>query len=141
MKRFLPTFLAIIAMLSMCSGMACAIEYGVYSSYTLHSYNARLRAGATKGTVNISFDVRSSKMADSIGVSSIVIYTSNGDYVDTITGSTDNGLIREDSSIHAASYPCTLTSGTSYYAEVTVFATVGRTSDDRVVTTNIVTAP
>ena len=141
MKRFLSMFVAIIAALSMCGGMAYAIEYGVYSSYTLHSYNARLRAGSTRGTINIAFDVKSSKMADSIGVSSIVIYTSSGDYVKTITGSSDNGLIREDSPMHASSYPCSLTSGNSYYAEVTVFATVGKISDDRVVTTNIVTAP
>lgn len=141
MKRFLSVFVAIIVALSMCGGMAYAIEYGIYSSYTLHSYNARLRAGSTRGTINIAFDVKSSKMADSIGVSSIVIYTSSGDYVETITGSTGNGLVREDSSIHVSSYPCALTSGTSYYAEVTVFATVGQTSDERVVITSTVTAP
>ena len=71
MKRFLSMFVAIIVALSMCGGMAYAIEYGVYSSYTLHSYNAQLRAGSTRGTINIAFDVKSSKMADSIGVSSI----------------------------------------------------------------------
>lgn len=105
MKRFLSMFVAIIAALSMCGGMAYAIEYGVYSSYTLHSYNARLRAGSTRGTINIAFDVKSSKMADSIGVSSIVIYTSSGDYIETITGSTGNGLVREDSSIHSLHSP------------------------------------
>ena len=140
MNRFLRIIVTFAVVLAFC-GTAYAVEAGLYASLTLREYSAKLVKGNSAGDIKISYTVKSSKMADSIGVSSIVIYTSSGDYVKTITGSSDNGLIREDSPMHASSYPCSLTSGNSYYAEVTVFATVGKISDDRVVTTNIVTAP
>lgn len=141
MKRVLSWILAVIVVCSICGKTAYALESGVYASLTLRDYNARLGKGDSAGNIRISFDVKSTKMADSLGVSSIVIYTADDEYVTTITGSTRNGLIREDGSIHAGTYPCTLTSGISYYAEVTVFATIGDTSDQRVITTNTVTAP
>lgn len=141
MKRFISIFLTFVAILSMCSGMAYAMENGVYSSLTLTSYNARLRAGNTAGSIRVSFDVKSSKLADSLGVSAIVIYNEDGEYITSVAGTTSNGLICESDSAHMGTYPCTLTSGTSYYAEVTVFATVGRITDQKVITTNVVTAP
>ena len=71
----------------------------------------------------------------------IVVYKSDGSYVKTITGTTSNGLIRSNSSLHLDSYEFSVTSGVSYYAEVTVFAKVGTEYDSRTITTSTVKAP
>lgn len=141
-KRILSTFLVVIMVLSCCYITAFAIDASdTRASLTLSSYGAGLTAGSSSGVIAVNYDVRSSKLADSLGVESIAIYKSNGDYVTTITGSTSNGLIRSDSSIKAGDYYYTATSGVSYYAEVTVFAEVGSEYDSRTVTTGTVKAP
>lgn len=125
-----------------CSGYALAASPDMLrASPTLNSYSAILRAGATSGTVRISYDVIANKPASSVGISSIVIYKSNGDYVGTIIGTESNGLIASRSVSHTSSYTYSGTSGTSYYAEVTVFATIDGVTDSRTVTTNTVKAP
>lgn len=125
-----------------CSGYALATSSDMLrASPTLNSYSAILKAGTTSGTVRISYDVIANKTASSVGISSIVIYKSNGDYVDTITGTERNGLIATKSVSHSSSYSYSGTSGTSYYAEVTVFATIDGVTDSRTVTTNTVKAP
>lgn len=111
------------------------------ASLTLSSYSSGLKAGTGSGEIRISYDVAASKPADSVGVSSIAIYKSSGAYVTTITGTTSNGLVRASSSIHKGVYTYKGTAGVSYYAEVTVFATVGTTTDNRTVTTAVVKAP
>ena len=80
-------------------------------------------------------------MTEEVGIEEIKIYRSNGSLVTTIAGTTSNDLINTDVSMHAGSYPYTGTSGTSYYAEVTIFATVGSDSDSRTITTSTVEAP
>ena len=54
---------------------------------------------------------------------------------------TSNGLVRSNASRHRSTYTYTGTSGTSYYAEVTVFAKIGSDYDSRTVTTATVKAP
>ena len=139
MKRLLTTSLALLLVFTLCNETAAALE--TYASFTLMGYSARLSAGNSSGSLIISYDVRASKQADSVGVSKITLYDSNNNFITTISDSTDNGLICEKSSINKGTYTHTLTSGISYYAEVTVFATVGNTTDQRVVTTKAVVAP
>lgn len=142
MKRILSSILALVMTITCCCGVAFATESSdTRASLTLSGYGAWLAAGSSSGVICISYDVRSSKLADSLGVASIVIYNSNGNKVATITGSTSNGLIRTDSSIKAGDYNYKLTSGATYYAEVTVFAEVGSEYDSRTVTTGTVKAP
>lgn len=142
MKRIFSSVLMAVMVLSCCYATAFAVEApDTRASLTLSDYGAGVTAGSSRGVIAINYDVRSSKLADSLGVESIVIYKSNGDYVTTITGSTGNGLIRTDSSIKAGDYYYTATSGVSYYAEVTVFAEVGSEYDSRTVTTGTVKAP
>ena len=50
-------------------------------------------------------------------------------------------LVRSNASRHRSTYTYTGTSGTSYYAEVTVFAKIGSDYDSRTVTTATVKAP
>ncbi len=138
-KHFFPFLLAISCLLSMCVVGASAIESR--ASTTLASYPVSIAKGNNSGEVKISYDVQANGKADSVGVSSIKIYKSDGTYVTTVTGSTGNGLIRNGASRHNSSYTYSGTSGVSYYAKVTVFATIGSDHDSKTVTTGTVKAP
>ena len=87
---------------------------------------------------NMVYDVKSSKIATSVGVESIVFYTEDGDYVTSVSGSTRNGLVKTNNDNNAGDFKYDLPSGKYYYAEVTVFARVGSDYDSRTVTTSTV---
>lgn len=141
MKKVLLFFLILI-MATMYSFPVSAIEYiDVKSSIFLSSYEAKLLQGKSSCEIDIQYNAQSSRKADLIGVSSIQIYKSNGEYVTTITGTTKNGLISVDSNFCDGTYTKALTSGVSYYAKVTVFAEIGSSRDSRTITTNTVKAP
>ena len=138
MKRILSSILLIVVMLSCCIN-ASATDYQPFrASPTLSSYNAGLYTGSGKGEVIVSYDVAASRWADSIGVERIRFYTEDGDLVDTVYGSTSNGLVRLDGSIYIADFNYDLPSGEYYYAKVTVFAEFQGVYDSRTVTTNTV---
>ncbi len=141
MKRTFTFALALTMVLTCCSGAALAATFSPQASLTLSSYEVMIKAGSKSGEIRINYDVTASKLADSLGVSSIEIYKSNGSYVTTITGTTSNGLVRNDSGSHMGVYSYIGTSGVSYYAKVTIFATVGSVSDSRTITTSTVKAP
>lgn len=144
MKRIFALALGMVMTISCILGTAAtasAADAGVMASFTLSDYSAVLKAGTKSGEVRISYDVTSSKPADSVGVSSIVIYRSGGSRVATITGTTANNLVCAPGSSNMGTYSYIGISGTSYYAEVTVFATIGSVTDSRTVTTATVKAP
>lgn len=142
MKRIFAVFLALGVLFTCCCGTAFAVnDYDTRASYTLSGYSAELLAGSRKGEVFINYDVQGSKIADSIGVKSIVFYKSNGEYVTTVYGSESNGLIESNSGICVGDYYYYLTSGVYYYAVVTIFADAGNYSDSRTITTSTVKAP
>ena len=142
MKRVFSIILAAVLFITCVGGTAMAAhEVEPYASLTLSYYDVDLVAGDSKGVLSVGFTVRSGKLADEIGVEKIKIYKSDGSFVTTITGTTSNGLVWEDGSGHKGTYKYKGTSGTSYYAEVTVFATVGSDSDSRTITTSTVEAP
>lgn len=138
-KRFLPLFLVVMLALSLCCVTALAVES--YASITLGGMTVTAASGSKQGEIKISYDVKASGIADKVGISSIKIYKSNGAYVTTISGSTENGLIRTNAIRHKSSYIYNGTSGTSYYAVVTVFADIGSDSDSIEVTTSTAKAP
>lgn len=111
------------------------------ASPTLSSYGVVLTKGSSGGKVIITYDVLANSVAESLGVSSIVIYKSSGDYVTTIYPTTLNGLKTSNAMWHRSSYTYSGTSGVSYYAMVTVFATINGVTDSRTVKTNTVAAP
>lgn len=136
-KKMLAIILAALFVLSTC-GSAYAVTQ---ASTTLSYYNVWLSAGDSSNKININFDVRAKRKADSVGVSQVKIYTSSGSYVTTITGTTSNGMI-DDSGVTTCfdTYTWTgATPGTSYYALATVFAEIGTAYDDNTIMTN--TAP
>lgn len=138
-KRIFPFALTIICVFSMCIGATFAQE--ARASTTITVYSASASRGSSSGDIKINFDVQANSLTDSLGISAIKIYKSDGTYVTTINGSTSNGLIRNNASRHKSSYTYTGTSGTSYYAEVTVSARIGSDYDSRTVTTTTVKAP
>lgn len=111
------------------------------ASPTLNAYNAIATQSSSKGKIVITYDVAANTEADSLGVSQMVIYKSDDSYVTTIYPTSLNNFKASNTVRHRASYTYTGTSGTSYYAEVTVFATIDGVTDSRTVTTNTVKAP
>lgn len=141
MKRFLP-FTLMLMLLFTCYGNALAVETGVLSSSVMSQYSAVMFQGSARGVVEISYAVSgTAPTMTSIVVSSIKIYTSNGNCVKTITGSTSNGLMARNTVKHSGTYSYSGVSKTSYYAIVTFSASVGGNSDTKQVRTNTVKAP
>lgn len=138
LKRTFSFFLSLALVTTLC-GAAFALEDR--ASTTLTSYNVSCAAGTKNGELRFSYDVKAKETADSVGVSSIELYSSGGVYMTTILGSTKNGLIESDSVICKGTYSHTAVPGNSYYAAITVFAQIGDDYDSRIITTNIVTAP
>lgn len=141
-KRFFSVAFAVALVFALFAGTALAVESRV--SPTLAQYPVSLERGDRTGEVKIVFSIRSSLTADSLGVSSITIYRKDGandTYVTTIQGSTGNGLITGNTTSIKSSYVYSGTSGTTYFADVTVFASIGSDYDSRTVRTDPVTAP
>lgn len=142
MKRIFAVLLTLGVLFTCCYGTAFAMDYyDARASYTLSGYSAELYSDSHKGEVYINYNVHASKLADSVGVESITFYKANGAYVNTVYGSVSNGLVGTKTSMHGGDYYPSLTSGVSYYAEVTVYATVGDLYDSRTITTSTVKVP
>lgn len=138
MKRVLSSALALIMAIACCCGVASA---STHASLTLSAYSVMLYSGDSRGVISVDYEVRANMFVDSLGVESIRIFEEDGTYVTTINGTIRSGLICVDSDVHKSFYETTLTAGTSYYAEVTIFARDGIIYDSRTITTNTVTAP
>lgn len=140
MKNFFACFFA-VALLLTCCGNAFAADADPLSSSVLTQYVASLSPG-NRGQIKITYNVRSSATATSIGVSTIKIYNANGNYLATIKGTTSNGLMTTNAKQKSGTYTYTgAASGVSYYAVVTCTATVSGVTDTKSVTTNTVKAP
>lgn len=138
MKRIATTLLATLMLLSCCfSAGASVARASIYLTYC----GATTQAGTRSGTIEITYDVRASVRASTIGVSKIEIYKSNGTRVTTINGSASNGLLLSNEIRHRSSYTYKGVSGTAYYAKVTMTAKDASGSDSKTVTTSTVTAP
>lgn len=135
-KKIIVSLLVIsLTFISICGGAMANTKASDY----LTEYGAALIATQTKGKYDVFFDITATDTSDSLGVSQIKIYKSDGTYVTTIKGTTENGLVREGSCSHTGVYTRYGVSGNSYYAEVTVFAKRGSGSDSRTITTNTIT--
>lgn len=140
MRRFLSCILA-VSLLFACCGSALAADVEPLASTTISKYSAALSPGSSSGQITISYSVSALSSASSIGVSSIKIYKSNGTQVTTITGTKSNGLMTSGTNKKIGTYTYSGVSGTSYYAVVTLTATVSGVTDSKPVTTNTTTAP
>lgn len=141
-QRFIFSILAFVLVCSLCGGASTVkASDTLRSSPTLTRYGVVATQGSASGKIVFTYDILANAIAESLGISSIKIYKSNGDYVTTIYPTSLNGLKTTNAMWHRSSYTYTGTSGTYYYAEVTVFATIDGVTDSRTVTTNTVKAP
>lgn len=141
MKRIFSAILALVMIFTLsCTGAASAKEAAPRASLTLSKYTVILGAGKS-GEIMLTYSVTATGTANYVGVSAIKIYKADGSHVATIAATGSNGLYGTSRIMYGNEYIYAGTSGTSYYMEVTVFATIGNTSDSRVVTTATVKAP
>lgn len=144
MKRITAMLLAVLFTLG-CFGGVLAAEEGIMplASPTIMGQSASMKAGSETGELRISYNINATRTADEVGVSTIELYNAEGgDYVTTIYGSKANGLIRYDTVKNMGTYSYKdATPGGYYYAEVTLYATIGNESDSEVITTATVRAP
>lgn len=133
------SFLFSLALVATLCGTSFAVEER--ASTTLNSYSVTCDAGNKPGELQITYDVQAKRTADSLGVSSIKLYSSGGVYMTTILGNDANGLTKSDSIICKGTYSHTAVPGNSYYVAVTVFAEIGDDYDSRKIVTDTVTAP
>ena len=142
MKKKISMICMLLIMVTCFRGVpVLADTHIIQSSLTLSEYSAVLTFDSNTNEITIDYDVSSTSPADSLGVESIKIYRSNGNYVTTILGTTSNGLIKTSSSMHVGTYSYTLSTVGSFYAEVKVFARIGTDYDSRTITTSTITLP
>ncbi len=136
--RIVSFLLAMSFVCVLCGGVAVAAQ--PRASDILSSYQVAGAAGSGAGEFKVKFDVQAD-LPGTVGVESIVIYKSNGVYVTTIYGTTENDLMRSGAYSCSGTYIYEGSAGASYYAEVTISAKSGSIYDSRVVITNIVKTP
>lgn len=141
MKRFAATLLALALAATCTLGVTIsATASGLFprASLTITSTSVGSYTGDNKGEVDFDYSIIPTGSADKLGVSSIVIHKPDGS-TETITGSTKNGLIGSGN-IHAGTYTYKGVAGQPYYAEITLFSTIGSNTDSRTLTTKSATA-
>ena len=111
------------------------------SSDYISSYSAYLSQGSTSGKIEVHYSVVATGTMSTIGAYTIEVYTSNHTKIQTINGSTSNGLLIQNRIGVSDTYTLSLTSGTVYYCKVTLYAAKNGGSDSRTVTTGTITAP
>ena len=136
-KRIISFILSGAIMISCFCGTAFAEESR--ASTTLAVYSVELFARDNASEVYIDYYVRAVAIASKVGVQSITLFDSYGNYVDSVGGSTENGLVCENFSSHTGTYSFSVRAGASYYAVVVIYARVGSDYDHRAITTSTVT--
>lgn len=103
--------------------------------------SATLTQGSTAGTIRVNYSITGMGRMDSIGVSKIEVYKSNGVKYRTIYGSVSNGLILNNRASATGSYDISCVAGTSYYCKVTLIAAKDGGYDTVTIQTSTVVAP
>lgn len=134
MKRSISLAFCAILVLSLLCGFAKA---ATYSSDYLNSYDASLSTGNRSGQLTLNFQAYSAGGAmKTLGISSVAVYTAEGSYVKTISGSTSNGLLASQSFCHTGTYTINVTPGQEYYLRLTFVARDSYSGDSKSYTTN-----
>lgn len=141
MKRVVTLTLALVIALP--CGLCAPALAAVYSSPTIAMSSATLNKGNKSGQLKINYSVTSNVQSSSRGVETIELYKMNGEHVATVTGTTENGLVKDSNGVlHMGTY-CydDAESGKYYYAEVTVFAIIDGEYDSYTHLTSTIKAP
>ncbi len=140
MKRISTLALALLIVFS--CGLAISASASTYASKTIASSFGDMEPGDQTGRLDVEFSILSNKQASALGVSNVRIYKMNGERVASINGSVANGLIEKNDVFHMGTYHYDdAVSGQYYYAEITVFATIGSDYDAYTHLTPTVKAP
>ena len=135
-RRLVSATLVLVLLLSL-------LSFGVSAraSYYFSSYSATLGQGDS-GKINLSYTVVScAGTMNTIGVSKIWVYKSDGTLYKTIYGSTANGLLKSNAVAAGGTYPISCVSGNTYYCIVKIYASNSSGSDYRLIQTGSVTCP
>ena len=135
MKKISLIFASLVLLITCTCQMAAAEGAEPRASLYLQSYGASLSVDDS-GLLNIDYDVVATRISDRVGVSKIVIYKLSGSREATITGTVANGLLREDSRIHAGNYYYQGEPGVTYFALLTMYAVRDGGSDSKSYITN-----
>lgn len=133
MKRSIAILLVLVLALSCGVGIAAAADITPYASLTISKTSAGSYTGDNKGEVDFDFTIIPTDSADLLGACSIVIHKPDGT-TETVVGTVQNGMIGTGI-FHGGTYTYKGIPGQPYYAEVTLFATIGTNSDSRTITT------
>ncbi len=143
MKRTFVLVFAVLVVFQCCVGGTAAAEIAPYStqeSPTISGRSASLRAGDESGQMKINYSVTATGYAESIGLAKIEMYDVYGNFVTTIRGSRYEGTVGTGrANLGTVSFygeP-----GEIYYAEVTVFATIGSVYDEKTIFTGSIVCP
>lgn len=135
-KRLVSILLVVVILVTLFS-------FGVSAraSYYFSSYYASLSQGVT-GKIDLSYSVVScAGTMNTIGVSRIWVYKSNGTLYKTIYGSTANGLLKSNAVATSGTYSISCVSGATYYCIVKFYASNSSGSDSKTLQTNSITCP
>ena len=138
MKRFF-SLLSCVLLISMLCCVNVNAEITRSSEY-IRSCRGSLESGSSRGKIDLSFTITATKSMTSLGISQVDVYKSDGTFVKTIYGSTSNGLLSNSGQRFTGSYTIALSSGETYYTELTFIAKDSSGSDTNTITTNTATA-
>lgn len=137
-RVMIALFLVIVLSVGVLSYPAFAATQA--SDYII-SYSVGLSQGTSNGQLKLRYSIIGPGNMDTIGVSKIVVYKSNGTKYRTIYGTVSNGLLEQNTFSLFDDYYFTVATGYSYYCQVTFYSGKDGGYDTRTVTTSTVAAP
>ncbi len=143
MKRIISIFLSCIVGITMLFTIASAVNIDLMRASEYFDKLDVWVESVGSGTIRIYADIKATRQMSRIGMDEIEIQClSSGKWrtVDTISGTTRNGMLESNTSSYSGSYEYDGSSGKTYRAIVTAYAKNGSGSDSVSVTTNAVTA-
>lgn len=134
---------------ALCLILSALLAFGMYSSClaatqaspTLAAHGIWATPGDNSGELDITYEVEANYRADSLGISVLEIYRSNGTYVTTIYGTVENRLMAKNLTTINRTYTYKGDPSTTYYAVATIEATIGSDYDSRIRVTGTATTP
>lgn len=139
MIKKLSSVLLVVTLVFLCFSIPAFAQMDA-SDY-IAATSASLSQGFVSGQLRVNYSITGTSTMDTIGVSKIEVYYSNGTKYKTIWGTISGGLLKQNRASVTDVYALSLTSGTSYYCKVTLYAEKNGGWDSRTITTGTVTAP
>lgn len=137
-RRLIAMFLAIMLTISF---FPCFCSAAIQESDYINRYSVGLTQGSGTGELKLIYNIVGTGTMDTIGITKIVVYKSNGAKYKTIYGSLTNGLLEQNTFSAFGVYSISVTAGNSYICQVTFYSAKSGGYDTRTVFTNTVALP